>query len=201
MLGYILPTGNGKRVLWYPPPRLAWGELKGLGDEVVLLSPEKDIDLNDIPLLTHDNIYRPVVRRSLSRKFVSRWTKRLMLWGVIWLVGMDRPLEDVVSGLYLFFGLPLFAGLSAYVYKLHEADRLDRFSSLFHVPNVKIVFSPRLYKLEKVIEEKGLIAGLDILDELGLGHLREFWKRGVWSERWYLGPPTGAGVLLGREDK
>lgn len=199
MLGYILPTEEGKRVLWYPAPRWPLGELKGLGSTVTLLSPDPDIDISKVPLMTHDNAYRPVVRKAFSRRFFNSWIGRAMLWGCIWLIGRtasESALEGIVSGLYLLIAEPLFFRLSADVQKKHAAGVLAKFNELFYAPNdVEVVYSPRLEKLEDIIKSDGIIKSLEVLDTLGLMHLREFYRRVAWSGRWEVGPPTGQGVL------
>jgi len=210
MLAYALPTPqiNGNigsdapqinRVLWVPGSnRFCWGELKGLGSRITVLSPDPDLDVSELPLKFHDNLYRPTVRRVFSRRFFSSWVGRAMLWGCIWLVGRtagESALEGIVSGLYLLVGLPLFFRLSADIQKRHAAAVLARFNELFYSPNVEVVYSPRLEKLSCVIVEEGIISALEQLDEMGLGHLREFYKRAAWSGRWEVGPPTGMGQL------
>jgi len=197
MLAYVLPTPNG-RVLWYPAPRWPWGELKGLGSAVTLLSPDKDIDVSRVPLMTHDNTYRVVVRRAFSRRFFNSWVGRGMLWGIIWIVGRtsgESALEGIVSGLYLLLGLPLFFRLTADIKKKHAAAVLARFNELFYSPNVDVVYSPRLEQLENIIKSDGIVKSLEVLDTLGLMHLREFYKRSAWSGRWEVGPPTGQGLI------
>ena len=197
IIGYILPTPNG-RVLWYPAPRWPWGELKGSGSAVTLLSPDPDIDVSKVPLLTHDNAYRPVVRRAFYRRFVSSWVGRGMLWGCIWILGrssQESALEGIVSGLYLLIGMPFFFRLSSDVMKRHAAGVLARFNALFYSPKVDVVYSPRLAEVENIFNSGGILNVLERIDELGLGHLREFYRRCAWQTRWETPPPTGQGVL------
>ena len=193
MLGYALPTGKGKLSLWFPEPRVAWGELRNLGDEVTILSPDINVDTSSVPALCHDNIYRPSVR--IGGTYRNWWVGRLMLWGLIWLVGMDNPVEDIIGGLYLFFGLPLFIRLMVGALHSHMSGVLERFKSLFYSPKVKVVHSPRLERLQQIIDLEGMSTALDAIDELGLAHLREFYRRAAWSGRWTTPPPTGAGIL------
>lgn len=195
MIAYVLPIAPNKHILWIPGPRHVWGELLGLTNELIVLSPEEDIDVERVPLLAHDQIFRPTTRRILSTRWFRTSSRYMMLWGLIWLVGMDRPLEDVVSGLYLLIGQPLFATLRERAFKTHLHAVLARFKTLFYHPQVKVVVSPRLRQLEAVVNRTGTKGALQVLDELGLGHLREIYKRSAWSEEWIITAPTGAGVL------
>lgn len=193
---YALPTGK-ETVLWAPTPRLAWGEIDHLGDEITVLSGSEEIDLEQVPALAHDNIYRPSVRQGYGMQWF--WLGRLMLWGLIWIVGMDRPLEDLVGGLYLLIGLPLFGNLTRLAVRSHLITILEKFRALFYSPKVKLLYSERLAALEYLIEGRGVIYALQILDELGLNHLREFYRRVAWEKRWKISPPTGAGILKENE--
>ena len=193
MLGYALPIGKGKCTLWFPEPRLAWGELRNLGDEVTILSPDTQVDTTKVPELLHDNVYRPTIR--MGGTYRNWWVGRLMLWGVIWLVGMDNPVEDIIGGLYLFLGLPMFLKLMSGAIYGHISGVMERFKSLFYSPKIHVVYSARLSYLEQIIELEGLSVVLQDLDEFGLAHLREFYRRAVWSERWTTPPPHGAGIL------
>lgn len=195
MLGYILPTGEGRRVLWYPAPRLPWGELIGLKGKVTLLTSDMDVDVDKITVLTKDNIHRPVIRGKLSPFWRFYWVGRLMLWGVIWLVGIDNPLEDLVGGLYLLIGLPLFVALTRMNTQSLLSNVVARFEALAYSPEVELVYSQRLKDLEIAIDEQGITTALNLLDELGLRHLQEFYRRTAWQPRWETPPPTGAGVL------
>ena len=195
MLGYILPTGNDRHVLWYPAPRLPWGVLKGLNREVTLLTPDTDIDVDKLSILTKDNIHRPTVQRSLAPFWRFYWVGRLMMWGIIWLIGIDDPLEDLIAGLYLLFGLPLFVALTRMVNQSNLSNITSRFEAFTYVPDVELVHSPRLERLECLIDEDGITAALDALDTLGLRHLQEFYRRTAWQPRWETPPPTGAGVI------
>lgn len=191
MIAYVLPIQN-RRILWVPSPRFIWGEIKGLTDELVVLSPDEDVDVERISRLCHDQIYRPSMRKTLSRTWISPMSRYMMIWGLIWLIGMDKPLEDIISGLYLLIGQPIFGILRAKIFTSHLLSILARFKTLFHYPQVKIVTSPRLKQLE---EAPNAVQALAMLDELGLGHLREIYKRSAWSEEWVITPPTGMGVL------
>jgi hypothetical protein len=193
MYGYILPIGDGKRILWYEAPRLVWGELIGLRGKTILLSPSEDVDLEKIPLLCHDNVYRIHTRPFMIK--AGSIVGRLMLWGLIWLIGMDRPLEDLVGGLYLLLGLPMFVRLTLEKYGEHIRNVLDRFETESYSPSPKIVLSMRLAILESLIDDLGIIEAITYLDELGLGHLREFYRRVAWQKRWTIPPPTGAGEV------
>jgi len=200
MIAYALPTPNG-RVLWVPAPRFCWGELEGLGDRITVLTPDPNMDISKLPLLFHDNLYRPVVRRAFYYRFLSSWIPRAMLWGVIWLLGRtagESALEGIVSGLYLLIGLPFFSRWSADISKRQTIKVRRRFDELFYAPledSIDVVYSPRLNNLEAIIEKFGATTALETLDKLGLMHLREFYKRVAWSGRWEVGPPTGQGVL------
>jgi len=186
-VGYIL-----NKTLWFEEPRFAWGELEGLENGVRVLSADKDIDKSKIPMLCHDNVYRPTIRVSAGRRLY--FLGRLMLWGVIWLVGMDRPIEDIIGGLYLFFGLPAFLQLSIGAMNRHIFKVLERFKACFYSPDVEIVESPRLKSLYQ--DDISIdTTRLHKLDEYGFGHLREFLRRVVWQKRWKIPPPTGQGVL------
>jgi len=194
--GQIIPQKNARPVgyildktLWFEEPRFAWGELEGLENGVRLLSADEDVDTKKIPMFCHDNVYRPTIRASARRRMY--WLGRLMLWGVIWLVGMDRPMEDIVGGLYLFFGLPAFLQLSLRATNSHIYKVLARFKACFYSPDVEVVKSDRLFGLRGFNRTEQL----HILDEFGLGHLREFFRRVVWQRRWRVPPPTGQGVL------
>jgi len=195
MIAYVLPIAPDRLILWSPPPQFVWGEFLGLTDELIVLSPDPDIDLERIPRLMHDQVFRPTVRRALSTRWFRSSSRYMMLWGAIWLIGMDRPLEDIVAGLYLLIGQPFFSMLREKVFKNHLQNVLARFKTLFYQPTVKVVYSPRLAKLEKTVNMGGGISALTILDELGLGHLREIYKRSAWSREWTCPPPTGQGVL------
>jgi len=195
MLGYILPIGNGKRTLWYPAPRLPWGELIGLDRGVNLMTPDLDVDLDKISMLTKDNIHRPVIRTKLNPFWRFYWVGRLMLWGVIWLFGIDEPLEDLIGGLYLLLGLPLFVALTRATIQQHLGGVVARFEALTYAPEVRLTFSQRLKDLEEKIDEVGIVDALDLLDEFGLRHLQEFYRRAAWQTRWSCPPPTGAGVI------
>jgi len=195
MIGYLLPTQAEGYTLWFPgrpAERLAWGELKCLGDEVTILSPQEDVEID--PRLLHDNVFRPTIRGTgWIYKFF--WLGRLMLWGLIWIAGMDNPVEDMLGGLYLLLGLPLFVRATGDMLRGHIKSVQARFESLFYSPRIKVRYSSRLSKLETLMKEQGCRQALLHLDELGLGHLREFYRRVVWQERWTLMPPTGAGVI------
>jgi len=133
------------------------------------------------------------MRKTLSARWFRSSSRYMMLWGAIWLIGMDNPLEDVVAGLYLLIGQPFFSMLREKMFEDHLQNVLARFKTLFYQPTVKVVYSPRLAKLEEYVN--GDRAALEILDELGLGHLRGIFKRSAWSEKWTITPPTGQGVL------
>lgn len=193
MIAYVLPIAPDRRILWSPPPQFVWGELLGLTDKLVVLSPDPDIDLRRIPSLMHDQVFRPTMRKTLATKWFRTSSRYMMLWGAIWLIGMDRPLEDIVAGLYLLIGQPFFSMLRERIFKSHLQNTLARFKTLFYQPTVKIVYSPRLAKLEEIVN--GPACALAYLDELGLGHLREIYKRSTWSKEWTCPPPTGQGVL------
>ena len=105
------------------------------------------------------------------------------------------PLEDLVGGLYLLLGLPLFVALTRMNLQQHLSNVMARFEALAYSPNVKLVYSQRLKDLEQVIDEQGITSALDVLDEFGLRHLQEFYRRTAWQPRWEIPPPTGAGVI------
>lgn len=193
MIGYALPIGNDKHALWFPAPQLPWGELKHLGDTVTILAADADLEVDSIPQLCHDNIFRYEVRTSLGQWGFA--LGRMMLWGLIWLVGMDQPLEDLVGGLYLLLGLPLFLSLLISTYRSHDATVRARFGSLFFDPQVKVIQSDRMARLENLFKSGGAVEVLHHIDELGLGHLREFYRRAAWQPSWSCPPPTGAGIL------
>jgi len=194
VIGYALPITEDRHVLWVPgPSRMAWGELKHLGNTITILAADQNLDTEDIPLLCHDNIYRYEVRTNIQRWGFA--AGRMMLWGIIWLVGMDQPFEDLVGGLYLLFGLPLFVGMLINTYQKHARVVKDRFGSLFFSPQIQVVQSDRMAQLEEIFKDGGIIKVLHHLDELGLGHLREIYKRAAWSSRWKCGSPSGQGVL------
>lgn len=194
MLGYLLPTQTGYSLFFpgRPVHRLAWGELKGLGDTVTILTPNEDIDVDD--LLLHDNIFRPTIRGTgWIYKFF--WLGRLMLWGLIWILGMDNPLEDMFGGFYLLLGLPLFIRATNDTLRTHIKSVQARFESLFYSPKMVKKYSPRLSKLETLVKESTNSSRVLLhLDELGLQHLREFYKRVAWVDRWTIIPPSGAGI-------
>lgn len=194
MIGYALPISEDKRILWFPAPQMPWGELKHLGNTLIVLAADQNLDTTDIPLLCHDNIYRYEVRSTLQRWGFNGG--RLMLWGIIWLVDiMDQPLEDLTGGLYLLLGLPLFVGMLVGIYQKYARDVRERFGSLFFSPQIQVVQSDRLVQLEDLFKSGDARKVLRHLDELGLGHLREFYKRASWQPRWKTPLPTGAGVL------
>ena len=195
MLGYLLPTGNGRHVLWYPAPRLPWGDLKGLDRQVTVLTPDTGIDVDKLSIYTKDNIHRPTIQRSLAPFWRFYWVGRLMMWGMIWLIGIDDPLEDVIAGLYLLFGLPLFVALTRVVNHQNLSTITSRFEAVAYAPEISLVYSPRLKELEVLIDEQGITDALDSLDVLGLRHLQEFYRRTAWQKRWEIPPPTGAGVI------
>lgn len=195
MIGYLLPTALGKYTLWFPGrmvERLAWGEIKGLRDRVFVLTPNKKAKVD--PLLLHDNIFRPVTR-SVTWAYRYYWTGRLMLWGLIWLCNIDNPIEDVIGGIYLLLGLPLFLRLCNDIIRAHLGRVRARFEALTYSPEVQLVELPALQKLEEVLVSDGPLKVIEILDELGLQHLREFYKRVAWQERWETPAPTGQGVI------
>jgi len=195
MIGYLLPVEQGQYTLWFPGmphERLAWGELKGLDDKVRVLTP--DLTLAVSPALIHDNIFRPVTR-SVQWAYRYYWTGRLMLWGVIWLANIDHPVEDVVGGIYLLLGLPLFLRLMNDIIRTHLGNVRARFESLTYNPEIELIESEKLQKLEDILIDGGPTAVLEVLDEFGLQHLREFYKRCAWQERWELPKPTGQGVV------
>lgn len=198
MLGYALPIPDGKLALWFPAPRIAWGEMENI-DGLTILSPINDLDTDSIPLQVHDNIFRFDARAQHVHS-VNRGVRRMMLWGIIWLVGMNRPAEDILGGLYLLIGQPVFAGL--YIAAIRAAQELSfrRFKNLFYAPDVEVVYSHRLAELYQHIWTHGITSALEVLDELGLGHLREFYKRAAWQTRWKIGAPTGAGLLRSKDD-
>lgn len=196
MLGYALPIPDGKIALFFPAPRTVWGELRGITG-LTVLSPTKELDVSDIPLQIHDNIFR-FDARALPRIFSGDRAKRMMLWGIIWLAAMNKPAEDILGGLYLLIGLPFFIGLHSVAIKASRAKAFARFKDLFYAPDVKVVYSPRLEALQQHVCTFGAGSALEVLDELGLGHLREFYKRVAWQNRWQIGPPTGAGLLTRR---
>lgn len=193
MLGYALPIPDGEMALWFPAPRVAWGELENI-DELTILSPVKDLDTTDIPLQIHDNVFR-FDARAIPGIFSARGARRMMLWGIIWLVGMNKPAEDILGGLYLLIGLPVFMGLYFAAIQMSRNKSFARFKNLFYAPDIKVVYSPRLAVLQCNIGQYGIKRPLEILDELGLGDLREFYKRAAWQTRWKTTPPTGAGLL------
>lgn len=193
MLGYALPTPDGKLALWFPAPRIVWGELEHI-EKLTILSPVKDLDTSDIPLQIHDNIFR-FSARALPRIFSGRGVRRMMLWGIIWLLSLNRPAEDILGGLYLLIGLPLFMGLYFAAARAAQMKAFARFKDQFYAPEIEVVYSPRLAELRQRIWTRGDRSALEVLDELGMGHLREFYKRAAWQKRWKISAPTGAGLL------
>lgn len=195
MIGYVLPTGEGRKILWYPAPRLPWGELKGLGRDVTILTPDTDIDVDKLSMLTKDNVHRPTVQRGLGPHWRFYWISRLMLWGIIWLAGIDDPLEDLIGGLYLLFGLPLFVTLTRLIYQGYLSTVVARFEAVAYAPECTLIYSPRLKALADCIDAEGITKALDSLDRFGLRHLQEFYRRAAWAPRWTTPAPTGQGVL------
>lgn len=201
MLAYALPVSESKTVLWVPgPQRFAWGELQGLDDALTVLSADPDLDTTKIPLQIHDNLYRPTVRKNLTTPFWQfvrlGWRQ---LWGLIWLIGITKAqiLEDLISGIYLLLGLPLFTGLCSAIQQMHKAEVLEQFNVMFYAPTkIDVVYSPRLKELQEIFRQTSdPIHVLAYLDEYGFAHLREFYRRCCWSQRWEVGPPTGQGML------
>lgn len=200
MLVYALPIGEERYSLWTPSPRFVWGELENVESIIVMTGFANVIDQIDMDSLKHtihDNLYRPTTLRALHKKQVGgrRSFGYLMIWGAIWLIGMDRPLEDVISGIYLLAGMPLLAKMSAAIFSGHQRAVAARFKGLAHFPEVDLVYSDRLAILEEYLDAGGFTVALQCLDELGLNFLREFYKRGAWSERWTITPPTGLGTV------
>ena len=107
----------------------------------------------------------------------------------------DDPLEDLIGGLYLLFGLPFFVTLTRLVYQAYLSVVVSRFEAVAYVPEVTLTYSPRLKALETLIEEDGITVALDSLDTFGLRHLQEFYRRAAWAPRWTTPAPTGQGVL------
>lgn len=201
MLVYALPIGQGKYSLWAPSPGFVWGELEG-AEKITLMAGFADtidqrIDMDTLQHQLHDNLFRPTTLRALYKKQMSgrRSFGYLMIWGAIWLIGMDQPLEDIISGIYLLAGMPILAKMSAAIFSKHQRAVASRFKELVHFPEIDLMYSNRLTILEGYIDTGGFTLALQYLDELGLNHLREFYKRGAWAERWTITPPTGLGTV------
>ena len=202
MLVYALPIGNKQHTLWSPQPQIAWGELQG-GNTVTLLTGSNEaIDLEEVRCMLHDNLFRPSVMRASRKTQMGgrRSAGYMMIWGAIWLIGMDNPLEDILSGLYLLLGLPIFMKISAAKFTKRWRGVIARFKEITHFPEIVQVYSPRLTQLEEYIDEGGFEIALQHLDILGFAHLREFYKRAAWSTRWTSIPPTGLGTISSEEE-
>lgn len=190
---YFLPIGDGKYTLWAPHDA-RMGEIPKCG--LVVLSPHiLDDKIEEIKALVHDNLFRVQVQRGLPRRLATYFWFR-MIWGFLSLVAFTDPLDDILWGLYLLFGIPVFANIVEGIWKRRAERTIAQIESTTYWPEgMRVQISPALQKLTKIVEEGGSVAALHSLYDLGLPELIGFYRRAAWSRRWEVGPPTGLGVF------
>jgi len=190
---YFLPTGKGKFTLWSPHDA-KMGEIPGC--ELVVLSPVSlDDEIEEIKALVHDNLFRFQAQRGLPKLVATSFWFR-MIWGLLSLIAFTDPLEDILWGVYLLFGVPMFANVVEAIWKSRAAKVMSQFNSATYWPeNMRVQISPALQKLAAIVEKEGNVAALRSLYDLGLPELIGFYRRASWSRRWEVGPPTGFGVF------
>jgi hypothetical protein len=190
---YFLPTGNGKYTLW-SPHGAQMGEIPDC--ELVVLSPiPLQDELEEIKALVHDNLFRFQAMRGLPKLFASSFWFR-MIWGVLSLLALADPVEDLLWGLYLLIALPVFCNIVEGIWKARASKTMSQFDSTTYWPEgVKVQISEALQKLAEIVETEGNVAALRSLYDLGLPELIGFYRRAAWSRRWEVGPPSGMGVF------
>ena len=191
---YLLPTGNSHYTLWTDAD-IRMGEIPNC--EAVILSPFNlsKQKLENVQALVHDNLYRFACRTAgTKRRFAASFWFR-MIWGFLGLLAFQDPLEDLLWGLYLLLGNPMFANAVEGIWQSRDRKIHAQFDALAYCPELRVVVSPAMRKLELIVEEDGFVEALHSLYKLGLPELIGFYKRAAWSERWENVPPTGLGVL------
>jgi hypothetical protein len=191
---YLLPIGDGRYTLWTDADT-RMGEIPNC--EAVILSPFNlsKQKLEDIRALVHDNLFRFAGRMmGTKRRFAASFWFR-MLWGFLGLLAFQDPLEDLLWGLYLLLGNPMFANAVESIWQNRDRKIQMQFNTLAYCPEIKVVVSPALQELAQIVAEDGFVKALHSLYKLGLPELIGFYKRAAWSERWENVPPTGLGVV------
>jgi len=194
LLIYLLPTSDGKYTLWTDAD-IRMGEIPNC--EVVILSPFNlsEQKLESVQSLVHDNLYRFACRiAGTKRRFAASFWFR-MIWGFLGLLAFQDPLEDLLWGLYLLLGNPIFANAVESIWQSRDRKIQMQFNALAYCPELKVVVSPILQKLGNIVAEQGFVGALHGLYKLGLPELIGFYQRAAWSDRWENVPPTGLGVV------
>jgi hypothetical protein len=190
---YFLPTGKGKHALWSPHDA-KMGEIPNC--ELVVLSPVPlEDELEEIKALVHDNLFRFQAQRGLPKRYAATFWFR-MIWGLLSFFAFADPLEDTMWGLYLLFGVPVFANIVEGIWKARAHKVMTQFDSTTYWPEgVRVQISGALQKLADIVEKEGNVVALRSLYDLGLPELIGFYRRAAWSGRWEVGPPSGMGVF------
>lgn len=203
MLGYLIPVGFNRRVLWFNDPRLAHGEAKGQGITLLYSGARPEsAEKQALSRLLHDNFWR---RQSVRACGAARapGIGRMMLWGIIYLFTLESRgrTGGLLAALYLLAVLPAFEAAWYRTTARHVRGvvaSLRAQTMACNVEDIHLVACPRLDRLAKVYRAEGFRGVLAALDELGLGHLRAFYRRAAWAEKWGRAElPTGLGVLVG----
>lgn len=192
ILAYLLPTGGNRYAFWCPEDARA-GELPD--SRFVVLSPfVPEARGSELAALAHDNLYRWQARRGLPRRYASSFWFR-MIWGLLALLALNNPTEDILWGLYLLLAQPILCNVVEGIWKRHARLVRARFDTVVRMPDVEIVASPALVELAGIIEREGAAVAVRHLHWLGLVDLTGFYRRAAWAGRWRVGPPTGMGVF------
>lgn len=191
MLAWVLPTGDERYTLWCPAT-LKMGEVTT--DKVTILSPFPIDDTEHLAQLIHDHLFRYQMRVGLPKwRGASFWFRQF--YGLAYLIGMDNLAEDLICGLYLLVGLPVFTNAVEALWKQHQAKVMARFSSATYMDEPEVILCPRLAELAKIVSGEGLPTALHSLLSLGLPELLGFYRRAAWSTRWEAPAPIGMGVF------
>ncbi len=198
-LGYVLPmVGQPEFVVWLPT-ELAMGNYEDA--KIVLLSPFPldDAAKTELHRWVHDWVFRFEARR-VPRRIATSWWFRI-IWGIINLVGASES-GDILRGLYLTVGLPIFANIVEAIWEKSTQQVVRRFDFLVHGKDIEIVPSARLRELTDIVLQGGYTDALHALERLGLREVIEFYRRAAWSRRWAtsnMAPHGIGGLCLDRQ--
>lgn len=193
---YLLPIGENRYTLWTDAD-IRMGEIPNC--EMAILAPFNlsKQKLESARALIHDNLYRFACRQAaIKRRYATSFWFR-MLWGLLGLLAFQDPLEDLLWGLYLLLGNPIFVNVVESIWQSRDQKVRTQFNALAYCPEMRVMIPPAIQELAEIVEKDGFVEALHNLYRLGLPELIGFYKRAAWSDRWENVPPTGLGVLNG----
>ena len=155
MIVYLLPTRRGF-TLWSPAD---WkiGELGEKMSKCALLIP-KGVDvephIQEIKDLIHDYFYRFQSLR-LPKRYASTFWFR-MLWGILALLALRSPTEDLAWGIYLLLANPIFVNAIEARWQSHVRGEVLRcLDASARFPDLRIIESEQLARLTAIVKESG----------------------------------------------